>query len=46
MSCDQKSQLIYNLCGILIRANVATGEATVDFPAGLYIVGGKKVYVR
>ena len=37
---------VYNLRGILIRANVAAGEATVDLPAGLYIVGGKKVYVK
>lgn len=37
---------VYNIQGILIRANVAVGEATVDLPAGLYIVGGKKVYVR
>lgn len=37
---------VYNLQGMLIRANVAASEATEGLATGLYIVGGKKVYVQ
>lgn len=37
---------VYNLQGIVVRANVPASEATVSLPAGVYIVNGKKVYVR
>lgn len=37
---------VYNMQGVMVRANVIRTEATVDLPAGLYIVGGAKVLVR
>ena len=37
---------VYNIQGMLIRSNVAADEAISGLPAGIYIVGGKKVYVR
>lgn len=37
---------VYNVNGILIRKNVERGDALRDLPAGLYIVGGKKVLVK
>lgn len=32
--------------GVAVRTAVNAADATVGLPAGLYIAGGKKVYVR
>ena len=37
---------VYNVQGQLIRENVKTGEATLNLPRGIYIVGNKKVVVK
>lgn len=37
---------VYNVAGQLIRRNVNASEATHNLPAGLYLVGGKKVVVK
>ncbi|MEZ3590629.1 MAG: hypothetical protein K1V84_06300 [Muribaculaceae bacterium] len=37
---------VYNMQGILLRHDVAPDRATTDLPAGLYIVGNKKVLVH
>lgn len=39
------NQDVYNLQGILVKA-AATAEDLKALPAGLYIVGGKKVVIR
>ncbi|MDE6655034.1 MAG: leucine-rich repeat domain-containing protein, partial [Muribaculaceae bacterium] len=42
---DRAPQDIYNMQGICIRRNAT--QADIDaLPAGLYIIGGKKVYVK
>jgi hypothetical protein len=37
---------VYNVQGVQIRKAMKAGEATQNLPAGLYIVGGKKVIVK
>lgn len=37
---------VYNLQGMPVRRNVVASEATTGLPAGIYIVGGKKVMVK
>lgn len=37
---------VYNMNGQLLRHNVERNDATQGLPAGIYIVGGKKVIVR
>lgn len=37
---------VYTLQGIAVRENVSPSEATVGLPAGIYIVGGRKVFVK
>ena len=37
---------VYNAQGQLVRRNVKAGEATLNLPAGIYIVGNKKVVVK
>lgn len=37
---------VYNMQGVCVRAAVEVADATADLPAGLYIVGGKKVMVK
>lgn len=37
---------VYNLQGVRLRADVASDAATAGLPAGLYLVGGKKVLVK
>lgn len=37
---------VYNTHGQLIRKSVSRNEATTGLPAGIYIVGGKKVLVK
>lgn len=37
---------VYNMQGVCVRAAVEAAGATADLPAGLYIVGGKKVLVK
>lgn len=37
---------VYTTSGIAVRHNVNAGQATAGLPAGLYIVGGKKVVVK
>lgn len=37
---------VYNMQGVCVRAAVEAADATADLPAGLYIVGGKKVMVK
>lgn len=35
---------VFNLQGVKVRSSVAASEALTDLPAGLYIVGNKKVF--
>ncbi len=37
---------VYSLQGVLLRENVSAEAATEGLASGLYIVGGKKVYVK
>ncbi len=37
---------VFNLQGVAVRRNVSMDEATLGLPAGIYIIGGKKVSVR
>lgn len=37
---------VYNTQGQLLRHNVSPAQATIGLPAGIYIVGGKKVVVK
>lgn len=37
---------VYSIQGVRLKAGVAAAEATEGLPAGLYIVGGKKVIVK
>lgn len=37
---------VYSIQGVRLKSGVAAAEATEGLPAGLYIVGGKKVIVR
>ena len=37
---------VYTLSGVKLRSNVKAGDATKGLPTGLYIVGGKKVFVK
>ncbi|MCQ2288126.1 MAG: leucine-rich repeat protein [Muribaculaceae bacterium] len=37
---------VYNTAGQLVRRNANASEATHNLPAGLYLVGGKKVVVK
>lgn len=48
ISADTNSQLIdvYNLQGILIKRQITKADALKQLPAGLYIMGNQKVYVK
>ena len=37
---------IYNLQGICVKSGVKASEAAAELPAGLYIIGGKKVIIK
>ena len=37
---------VYNLSGVLVRQNVKAGQATNGLAKGLYIVNGKKLFVK
>lgn len=37
---------VYNLQGVMVRRGVSSAEATRNLPAGLYIVGNRKVLVK
>ena len=37
---------VYTLQGVRIREMVSPEEATIGLPAGIYVVGGRKVYVK
>ena len=37
---------VYNLQGMPVRRNIVVSDATTGLPAGIYIVGGKKVMVK
>ena len=37
---------VYNLSGVLVRQNVQAGQATNGLAKGLYIVNGKKLFVK
>lgn len=37
---------VYNLSGVLVRSNVDRATATVGLPAGIYVVGDKKIAVE
>ncbi|MDE7026175.1 MAG: choice-of-anchor D domain-containing protein [Paramuribaculum sp.] len=43
---DNSHVEVYNLQGILIKSGITKAEALKQLPAGLYIVGGQKVYVK
>lgn len=37
---------VYNMQGVTVRKGVTAAEATTDLPAGMYIVGNRKVIVK
>ena len=37
---------VYTVSGVRVRANVKSSDAKAGLPAGLYIIGGKKVLVK
>lgn len=37
---------VYSLSGVLVRSNVDALSATTGLPAGIYVVGGRKIVVR
>lgn len=37
---------VYNMQGVLIRANVMEKDALTNLPKGIYLVGKKKIMVR
>jgi hypothetical protein len=37
---------VYNLQGVQLRKGVNAANATDNLPAGIYVVGGKKVVVK
>jgi len=37
---------VYNLSGVLVRSQVDASAATMGLPAGIYIVGGRKIVVK
>lgn len=37
---------VYNMQGVKVRSNVSAETAVEGLPAGLYIAGGKKIYVK
>ncbi len=37
---------VYTISGVKVRKNVKNGNATNGLPAGIYVVGGKKVLVK
>lgn len=43
---DNSHVEVYNLQGILIKSGITKAEALKQLPAGLYIIGGQKVYVK
>lgn len=43
---QQQAVDVYSLSGMLVRQQVASQDATTGLPAGLYIVGKKKVAVK
>lgn len=43
---EQSNVSVYTLTGVRVRANVNAANATNGLPAGLYIVGSKKVIVK
>ena len=45
-STDNGLVNVYNLQGVAVRKNIQASEATLDLPAGIYIVNGKKIAVR
>lgn len=43
---SRKNVDVYTVSGVRVRANVKTADAKAGLPAGLYIIGGKKVLVK
>lgn len=43
---SEKPLNVYSLTGQCVKTNVSANEATASLPAGIYIVGNKKVIVR
>ena len=37
---------VYNIAGVKVRSNVKPSEATLGLAPGLYIAGGRKIYVK
>ncbi len=46
ITTDNEIVDVYNSLGVLIRSNVRATDAVKDLPAGIYIVGTRKVVVR
>lgn len=48
ITANASSELVdvYNLQGILVKSNITVADAMKQLPAGLYIMGNKKVYVK
>ncbi len=46
VSADAAFVNVYTLTGVKVRSAVKAGNATNGLPAGLYIVGSKKVLVK
>lgn len=46
VSVDETAVDVVSIQGVVLRRGVAAAEATIGLPAGLYIVGNKKVLVK
>lgn len=46
VSVENATVSVYSIGGVLLRRNVAAEEAYDGLPAGLYIIGGRKVMVK
>ena len=46
ISNDTTQVTVYNLQGIAVKSNVNNESATRNLPSGVYIINGKKVYIK
>ena len=46
VSSENEKVDVYSLSGAIIKRQIERGEALTNLPAGIYIVGGKKVFVK
>lgn len=47
ITCPQGARVrVHDIAGRLVRTLYVQGESHINLPAGLYVIGGKKVFVR